>query len=52
VWQAGALYGTGAGLEPVHDLLRFGDTALKTPWNACLYLDKCRFLSRFRLVSL
>jgi hypothetical protein len=39
-------------LEPVYDLLRFGDTALKTSSECSFTTCKLRFLSRFFLVSL
>ncbi|WP_147424479.1 hypothetical protein [Vogesella indigofera] len=45
------LHGTSR-LEPIHDLLRFGDTALKTASECSFTTYKLRFLSRFRLVSL
>ncbi|AXT45967.1 hypothetical protein D1345_07145 [Chromobacterium rhizoryzae] len=38
-------------LEPVHNLLRCGDTALKTASKCSCTTCTFRFLSRFRLVS-
>jgi hypothetical protein len=40
------------GLEPVHDLLRVGATALKTSPECSFTARKLRFLAYFCLVSL
>ena len=39
-------------LERVHDLLRVGQTALKSPSECSFRFPKLRFLSAFRLVLL
>ncbi|QOZ83558.1 hypothetical protein DXT74_11035 [Chromobacterium sp. Rain0013] len=41
----------GLRLEPIYDLLRVGDTALKPASKCSCTICTFRFLSRFRLVS-